>query len=60
MVKEFPSRKDRPWTIALTANAMQGDRELCLHAGMDDYVSKPLRMAEPFSVLERAAAEFVS
>ncbi|GIX47037.1 MAG: hypothetical protein KatS3mg131_1248 [Candidatus Tectimicrobiota bacterium] len=39
--------------IALTANAMQGDRERCLEAGMDGYVAKPLRAEELFAVLEQ-------
>ncbi len=43
-----------PYLIAMTANAMQGDREECLKAGMDDYVSKPIRLEDLQSALERA------
>src|SRR5262249_11818738 len=46
----------RPRIIAMTANAMQGDRELCLEAGMDDYISKPVRIDDLIAALERCAS----
>ena len=45
----------RPHVIALTANALDDDRQECLAAGMDDYLSKPLQRDKLEAALERAA-----
>ena len=46
---------DQPVIIAMTANAMQGDREECMKAGMDDYISKPVKLEILISLLEKWA-----
>ena len=47
--------RERPKIIALTADAMSGDKEKCIESGMDDYISKPVRYEEVLSALKRWA-----
>ena len=47
---------DRPRIVAMTANAMQGDREMCFEAGMDDYITKPIRVERLVEALANVPA----
>ncbi|NET43714.1 MAG: response regulator [Okeania sp. SIO2B3] len=54
-ITEHPEKvsQRRPRIIAMTANAMQGDREECIAAGMDDYISKPIKMEQLIEALSK-------
>lgn len=51
--KRYPAQ---PFIIAMTANALQEDKEMCFQAGMDDYISKPVNLDELMLMLEKWAA----
>jgi CheY-like chemotaxis protein len=50
----------QPIIIAMTANALSEDREACLNAGMDDYLSKPMKLDEMIAKLEKWGKTLVS
>jgi len=52
--KWFPG--ERPRIVAMTANAMQGDREMCIAAGMDNYLTKPIRVDQLVEALNQVSA----
>jgi CheY-like chemotaxis protein len=54
-IRRIPALENT-FVIAMTANAMEGDREKCLAAGMDDYVTKPVRLQELEAALARCPA----
>jgi CheY-like chemotaxis protein/HPt (histidine-containing phosphotransfer) domain-containing protein len=56
-IRAMPGPVSRTPVVAMTANAMQGDREHCLAAGMDDYLSKPVRQDQLQEALKRWAPD---
>ena len=59
ITREWP-KQDRAWIVAMTANAMQGDRDECLAAGMNDYITKPVQLSDLKAALERATLEILA
>jgi len=53
IIRNMPSGNSKIPVIAVTAQAMQGDREKCLEAGADDYISKPINVDQLLTAIEK-------
>ncbi len=58
-IREMAGRAGQTHIVALTANAMSGDRERCIQAGANDYISKPIKMTELYAALDRVPSNDV-
>jgi CheY-like chemotaxis protein len=52
-LREIEGQDRHTWIVAMTANSLEGDREKCLATGMDDYISKPVKIEDLRAALER-------
>ena len=57
-IRKVVSLEKQPWIIAMTAHAMRGDKEECLNAGMDDYISKPVRTENLVEILSKYGEKY--
>lgn len=57
LIRQMTNLARQPYVIAVTAHAMQGDRERCIAAGMDAYITKPLRAQQLLALVEVAASD---
>jgi CheY-like chemotaxis protein len=55
-IRERLAPEQQPRIIALTANALQGDRDACTAAGMDDFISKPVKLDDISQAIQRQFA----
>jgi signal transduction histidine kinase/ActR/RegA family two-component response regulator len=51
-IRDFEGEKTHTFIIAMTANAMDGDKKKCIESGMDDYISKPINFDNMFKIIE--------
>ncbi|ADL52291.1 response regulator [Clostridium cellulovorans] len=56
-IRKLEGNKKHTRIVAMTANAMEGDSEKCIEAGMDDYISKPINFNKMFKIIEESIKE---